>query len=114
MADFLTGGGGLESVAWLGLPCTVLALTLYYRGLDMVEATQSAMLLLLEIVTAILFSFGLLRETLSLIQTIGAVSICMGILFAGGLLNGPDARGDARSSLSSRVQGNNPPAIQTR
>ena len=114
MADFLTGGGGLESVLWLGLPCTVLALTLYYRGLDLVGATQSAMLLLLELVTAVMLSVGLLGETLSLIQTIGAVSICMGVLFAGGVLNGPNARGDAKSLLGGRAQGSNPPGIQTR
>ena len=71
-----------ESAIWLGVPCTVVALAMYTRGLASIRATQSATLLLLEIVVGIALSVSLLGNALSLTQMLGAGVIGFAILLS--------------------------------
>jgi drug/metabolite transporter (DMT)-like permease len=71
-----------ESVVWLGVPCTVVALAMYARGLASLGATQSATLLLLEIIVGVALSVSLLGNALSLTQVLGAGVIGFGILLS--------------------------------
>jgi drug/metabolite transporter (DMT)-like permease len=71
-----------ESVFWLGLPCTVVAVAMYTRGLASIKAAQSATLLLLEIVVGVALSASLLGDALSLLQVAGAVTIAAAILLS--------------------------------
>jgi len=71
-----------ESVIWLGFPCTIVALAMYTRGLASIRATQSATLLLLEIVVGIALSVSLLGNELSLTQMLGAGVIGFAILLS--------------------------------
>jgi drug/metabolite transporter (DMT)-like permease len=71
-----------ESVIWLGVPCTVVALAMYARGLASIRATQSAALLLLEILVGVALSVALLGNALSLTQLLGASVIGFGILLS--------------------------------
>lgn len=67
---------------WLGVPCTVVALAMYTRGLATVRATQSATLLLLEIVMGVVMSVLLLGNVLSTLQVLGAALIGAALLLS--------------------------------
>jgi drug/metabolite transporter (DMT)-like permease len=71
-----------EAVLWLAVPCTVIALAMYTRGLASIRATQSATLLLLEIVVGVLLSVSLLGNALSLTQVFGGTFIALAVLFS--------------------------------
>ena len=71
-----------ESVVWLGVPCTVVALAMYTRGLAFIRATQSATLLLLEIIVGVALAVSLLGNVLSLTQVLGAGVIGVAIVLS--------------------------------
>jgi drug/metabolite transporter (DMT)-like permease len=71
-----------ESAVWLGVPCTVVALAMYTRGLASIRATQSATLLLLEIMVGVALSASLLGSAFSLTQVLGAGVIGFAILLS--------------------------------
>jgi drug/metabolite transporter (DMT)-like permease len=75
---------GLEALLWLSVPCTVVALAMYTRGLSYTGAGQSAVLLLIEIVVGIGLSTALLGENLGPVQWLGAVVICLSIIVSSG------------------------------
>ena len=69
-----------ESAVWLALPCTVVALAMYTKGLASIGATQSAMLLLFEVIVGVALSVSLLGDSLNAIQLLGAAVITLAIL----------------------------------
>jgi len=71
-----------ESVVWLGVPCTVVALAMYTRGLGSIRATQSATLLLMEIIVGVALSVSLLGEVLGVSQVIGAMVIGASVIIS--------------------------------
>lgn len=73
---------GWESVVWLGIPCTVVALAMYTRGLASIRAAQSATLLLFEIIAGVALSVLILGDVLTLIQVLGASVIALAILLS--------------------------------
>ena len=75
---------GIAALLWLGVPCTVVALAMYTRGLSYTGASQSAVLLLVEIIVGVGLSFLLLRESLTLFQWVGATAIGLSILVSSG------------------------------
>ncbi len=78
----LTVTAGWESVIWLGVPCTVVALAMYTRGLASIRAAQSATLLLMEIMVGVGLSVYLLGEMLSSTQLFGASIIGFAVLIS--------------------------------
>lgn len=78
--------GGLAALLWLGVPCTVVALAMYTRGLSYTGAAQSAVLLLIEIIVGVGLSFFFLGESLSPLQWVGAVVIGLSILISSGAI----------------------------
>jgi drug/metabolite transporter (DMT)-like permease len=79
-AGIILQPAGLASLLWLGVPCTVVALAMYTRGLSYTRASQSAVLLLVEILVGVGLSSLLLGESLSPVQWAGAVVIVFSIL----------------------------------
>jgi drug/metabolite transporter (DMT)-like permease len=75
---------GLEALLWQGIPCTVVALAMYTRGLSYTGAGQSAVLLLIEIIIGVALSILLLGEGLSTVQWAGAAVIGLSILVSSG------------------------------
>ncbi len=71
-----------ESMVWLGVPCTVVALAMYTRGLASIRATQSATLLLLEIIVGVALSVSFLGDVLSPSQVAGAGVIGLAVLLS--------------------------------
>ena len=71
-----------ESVVWLGVPCTVVALSMYTRGLASIRAAQSATLLLLEVIVGVALSFLLLGDGFAPLQVVGAATIGVAILLS--------------------------------
>jgi drug/metabolite transporter (DMT)-like permease len=71
-----------EAVAWLAVPCTVVALAMYTRGLASIRATQSSTLLLVEIIVGIALSVVLLGNVFSATQAFGAGVIAFAILLS--------------------------------
>lgn len=78
--DVVFTAAAWESVLWLGIPCTVVALAMYTRGLASIRATQSATLLLLEILVGVALSVSLLGNALNLTQALGAGVIALAII----------------------------------
>jgi len=78
----LSTAAAWESLVWLGVPCTVVALAMYTRGLASIRATQSATLLLLEIIIGVLLSVSLLGDAVNLTQAFGAGVIGAAILLS--------------------------------
>lgn len=70
----------LGALLWLGVPCTVAALAMYTRGLSYTGASQSAVLLLIEIIVGVGLSYVFLGETLTPVQWLGAAVIGLSIL----------------------------------
>ncbi len=66
---------GWVSIFYLGYPCTIIALSLYLKGLSSVSASESAILLLVQVLTALFLAAVLLGEFLSSSQVIGAFAI---------------------------------------
>ncbi|MDG6990265.1 MAG: DMT family transporter [Nitrososphaerota archaeon] len=76
---------GVAALLWLGIPCTVVALAMYTRGLSYTGAGQSAVLLLVEIIVGVGLSFFLLGESLTPLQWLGAIVIGLSILLSSGV-----------------------------
>lgn len=73
--DLKMGWTGWASVLYLGFPCTLIAISLYLKGLSVVTVSESAILLLLQILAGLVLASQFLGEFLSLSQAIGAVAI---------------------------------------
>ncbi len=78
----LAAPGDWASVLWLGVPCTVVALAMYTRGLASIRAAQSATLLLMEIMVGVGLSVALLGDVLSLSQVFGASIIGLAVVLS--------------------------------
>ena len=76
------GEAGWASIAYLGIACTVLPTSLYLKGLKSTRASQSATLLLLELLTGLVLAALMLRESLGLLATIGVISISAAIFLS--------------------------------
>lgn len=74
-ADFTLEPMAWVSIVYLGIFCTSIATLLWAMGLEGVSATASATIMLIEIVTALVISIGLLEETLTTAAIAGAVLV---------------------------------------
>lgn len=88
----LTGAGGLvlsqlslEAVLYTALFNTAIPYVLYQAGLRHLTATTSAVVLLLEIVTAVLISTFYLGESLGVLSSLGAAFVLVSVLLVSGL-----------------------------
>ena len=77
---WLTGAGGILLVAYMAVVPTVVAYSLFNRGLRGVRSSTAATLGLVEPVVAALLAFALLGERLSALGVVGAVLILAGLL----------------------------------
>ncbi len=73
---------GWVAVVYLGILCTLVALTCYLKGLSTVPASQAAILFLVQILVGLLLSTLILGESMALTQAIGAV-VTVAALFIG-------------------------------
>jgi drug/metabolite transporter (DMT)-like permease len=75
------GAVGWEAVLYLGVACTLIAITLYLRGLKMIRASEAAFLFLVQVLVGLVLSGILLGEFLSPVQTAGAIAIIVALVF---------------------------------
>ncbi|MEM2906890.1 MAG: DMT family transporter [Candidatus Odinarchaeota archaeon] len=68
------------AIIYLGVVCTTIAFTLYFKGLKYVSATSTALILLSEIVFAIVLSSILLVEPVTVYIIIGGLLISSAII----------------------------------
>jgi drug/metabolite transporter (DMT)-like permease len=87
----VTGGGdfsieplGWVAIAYLGLFCTSIATLLWALGLEGVSGTESATIMLIEVVTALILAIGLLGESMSLAATFGGALVMLAIFLVAG------------------------------
>lgn len=80
--DLRIGMPGWLSIVYLAVPCSVIAISLYLEGLGSITASQSAALLLLELVVGLILASLVLGETLSLAAVTGAAAISLAIIFS--------------------------------
>lgn len=89
----------LEAVLYTALFNTALPYVLYQSGLRHLTATSSAVVLLLEIVTAVLISTLFLGESLGLLSSLGATFVVVSVLLVSGL----EVSGKSLSVLNSNT-----------
>jgi len=83
-ADFAVEPVGWLMVLYLGLFCTSIATLLWAMGLEGVSATASATIMLIEVLTALVLSIGVLKETLSTAAAFGGVLVLLAIYLVAG------------------------------
>lgn len=76
------GFWGWTAILWMSLPCGVLAISLYLKGLDSISISESAMLLLLQVITGLLLAIVLLGEIPSVFEILGAAAIFAAVVFS--------------------------------
>ncbi|OGS56540.1 MAG: hypothetical protein A3K60_06780 [Euryarchaeota archaeon RBG_19FT_COMBO_56_21] len=86
-----TGGGdfsieplGWVSIVYLGIFCTSVATLLWALGLEGVSGTESATIMLIEVVTALILAIGLLGESMSLAAAFGGALVMLAIFLVAG------------------------------
>ena len=92
MAYLLATGGGdftIEPLGWvamayLGLFCTSIATLLWALGLEGVSGTESATIMLVEVVTALVLGIAVLEESFSTIAALGGALVLMAIYLVAG------------------------------
>lgn len=70
---------GWVGVVYLGLFCTSIATLLWALGLEGVSATASATIMLVEVVTALVLSISLLKETMAPVAVVGGLCVLAAI-----------------------------------
>lgn len=83
-ADFSIEPTGWLAILYLGLFCTSIATLLWAMGLEGVSATASATIMLVEVLTALVLSIGLLKESMSVAATFGGVLVLLAIYLVAG------------------------------
>jgi drug/metabolite transporter (DMT)-like permease len=82
LSSFLMGPAGWLSVVWLAIPCSVLAITFYLRGLEVITASEAGFLQFLIIVIGLVLAAIFLGDFLSPIQILGAIIILGAMILA--------------------------------
>ncbi len=83
-ADFSVEPVGWLMILYLGLFCTSIATLLWAMGLEGVSATASATIMLIEVLTALALSIGVLGETMSTAAAFGGVLVMLAIYLVAG------------------------------
>lgn len=86
--DFTIEPLGWTMVIYLGLFCTSIATLLWALGLEGVSGTESATIMLVEVVTALVLSIGLLGEFLSAAAAFGGALVLIAIYLVAGTGSG--------------------------
>jgi drug/metabolite transporter (DMT)-like permease len=68
------------AVLYLAIPCTLIAIMMYLRGLASVAASEAGFLLLLQIVIGLALSTSILGDLLETYQILGAALIVLGLM----------------------------------
>ncbi|MCQ5377124.1 MAG: DMT family transporter [Candidatus Methanomethylicia archaeon] len=71
---------GWLAIVYLGIPCTLIAITLYLKGLDKVKASEAAIFFLLQVQVGLILSALLFGEYLSAAQIIGVIAVFIALL----------------------------------
>ncbi|HIH76520.1 MAG TPA: DMT family transporter [Methanomassiliicoccales archaeon] len=79
-ADHSVGAGGISLALYTGIFCTTVAFMLYNVGLRSLGATTTSIILLVEMVFGLFFSFLLLGERPDLITAMGGSLILLAIV----------------------------------
>jgi drug/metabolite transporter (DMT)-like permease len=83
------------TVLWLGIPCTVVAIFLYLRGLSGITASQSARLLDLQLTTGLFWSELLFAQPLRITLLVGMGLIALAIYISAIVPVNPPARSES-------------------
>ena len=66
---------GWIAVISLGIPCTLIAITIYLKGLGIIPASEASVFFLLQVLVGLILSAILFGDLLNLTQAAGAVLI---------------------------------------
>jgi drug/metabolite transporter (DMT)-like permease len=80
-ASMSIGPIGWVAILYLAIPCTMVAISIYLKGLDLVPASVVAPLFLIQVLVGLLLSALILGDFLSLPQTVGAIAILAALAF---------------------------------
>ncbi len=76
------GTTGWAAILWLGIPCSVLAIALYLKGLSSITASQSATLLLVQLLEGFTVSALVFGAPYLIPEVAGAVSISTAVVLS--------------------------------
>ena len=80
--SFAIGWDGWLAVIWMGTAGSIVPLALYLKGLDMIPASLSGMLLLSELIFGVLLAMALLGEFLDGWRLAGTAAVSAAVLLA--------------------------------
>jgi len=80
--DFRMGPVGWASILYLGVRCSVVAISLYLKGLDSITASQSGSLLLIELPVGLILAALVLGEPLGPFAVAGAAALSAAIILS--------------------------------
>lgn len=83
---------------WLGIPGTVIAYSLWFRGIGKLDASMASFLSLLTAITAAGIGWVALGQSLTHLQLVGGV-LALGAIAAVGIASRPPSRADAPSEV---------------
>ena len=82
--DFSIEPMGWMAIIYLGIFCTSIATLLWALGLEGVSGTESATIMLIEVVTALILAIGLLSESMSAAAAFGGALVLLAIFLVAG------------------------------
>ncbi len=80
LSELIIAPLGWIAVLWMALPCGLVAISLYLKGLEQVTVSESSMLLLLQVIAGLVLAAALLGERTSMFEIGGAVAISIAVL----------------------------------
>ena len=69
------------AILYLGIPCTLLAITIYLKGLAIIPASEAAVFFLLQVLVGLALSALLFGDFLDVSQSLGALMIFAALAF---------------------------------
>ncbi|MCL5067626.1 MAG: DMT family transporter [Thaumarchaeota archaeon] len=104
LSELIIAPLGWIAVLWMALPCGLVAISLYLKGLEQVTVSESSMLLLLQVIAGLVLAAALLGERTSIFEIGGAVAISIAVLASA---IGQDHTGPANRSRFDVFEGEN-------
>ena len=73
---------GWAAIIWTAIPCTVITIAMYLRGLSAISVSESAILLLIQVITGLILAALILGEGLSAFGIVGACLLSIAVLLS--------------------------------
>jgi drug/metabolite transporter (DMT)-like permease len=73
---------GWEAILWTAIPCTLVSIVLYLKGLSAITVSESAILLLIQVITGVILADLIFGEGLDSFGIAGAILLLVAVLLS--------------------------------